>query len=121
MSRWWRIDSDAADDFAVQRLRPAAFKRAFMAALDGEQNEFSRFVRRGRGRQTGETWMKLRTTIFARDDYTCTYCGDRGGRLECDHIHPVSRGGLDDPENLTTACRDCNRSKRDKTLEEWLH
>lgn len=64
-------------------------------------------------------WRALRSTVFERDDFTCTYCGARGGRLECDHIIPVARGGSDDMDNLTTACRSCNQSKRDKLLSEW--
>ena len=65
-------------------------------------------------------WAEIRAAIFARDGFRCTYCGSEGGRLECDHIVPMSRGGGHEPENLTTACASCNRSKRDKTLEEWL-
>lgn len=64
-------------------------------------------------------WYPLRTMVFARDDYTCRYCGQRGGRLECDHVVPLAKGGSNDPENLTTACMPCNRSKRDKLLSEW--
>ena len=65
-------------------------------------------------------WREIRERIFARDDYTCTYCGDRGGKLECDHIYPVAKGGTHEDSNLTTACFKCNRSKRSKTLEEWI-
>jgi hypothetical protein len=64
-------------------------------------------------------WYPLRTFVFARDDYTCRYCGQRGGRLECDHVVPLARGGSNDLDNLTTACMPCNRSKRDKLLSEW--
>ena len=35
-------------------------------------------------------------------------------------IIPLSRGGSNDPENLTAACFECNNSKRDKLLEEWV-
>lgn len=66
-----------------------------------------------------EVWKSIRKRIFERDNYTCTYCGERGGRLECDHIHPVARGGSNDDSNLTTACFSCNRSKRSKTVGEW--
>lgn len=65
-------------------------------------------------------WVALREFVFKRDGFTCQYCGSKGVRLECDHIHPVSKGGDDIIENLTTACVPCNRSKRDKTLAEWL-
>lgn len=66
-----------------------------------------------------DEWKAARLRIFARDDYTCTYCGQRGGELECDHIHPVSRGGTHEDGNLTTACKPCNRSKGTMTVEEW--
>lgn len=48
----------------------------------------------------------------------CTYCP--GAATEIDHIWPISRGGSNDPENLTPACGTCNRSKGSKTLAEWL-
>jgi len=70
-------------------------------------------------RPDANEWREIRARIFARDDYTCQYCGTRGVRLECDHIHPVSKGGSHDDDNLATACFDCNRSKHDKTLDEW--
>jgi hypothetical protein len=64
-------------------------------------------------------WSTIRGMVFERDNYTCAYCGERGGKLECDHIIPHSRGGSDEMGNLTTACFSCNRSKRAKTPEEW--
>ena len=65
-------------------------------------------------------WSEIRMRIFTRDDFTCAYCGVRGERMECDHIVPIARGGSHDDENLTTACKPCNQSKRDKLLSEWL-
>lgn len=65
-------------------------------------------------------WRERRENVFRRDDYTCEYCGDRGGKLECDHVVPVSKGGSNEYSNLVTACFKCNRSKRDKMLGEWL-
>lgn len=50
----------------------------------------------------------------------CAYCGCTSGPFEVDHIIPVSRGGGNDPENLTCACRSCNRSKGAKTINEWV-
>ncbi len=76
-------------------------------------------VERDELRPTASVWRVIRERIFVRDDYTCQYCGERGGRLECDHKHPVARGGSHDDENLVTACRTCNRSKRDKLITEW--
>lgn len=65
-------------------------------------------------------WAKLREFVFGRDDYTCQYCGIRGKSLECDHVVPVSRGGSNDTQNLVTACKTCNQSKRAKLVSEWL-
>lgn len=45
----------------------------------------------------------------------CAYCGSNR-QLEYDHYRPRSRGGV----TTIRACRGCNRSKSDKTLEEWL-
>lgn len=72
----------------------------------------------GFDRPRANEWAVIRARVFARDDFTCVYCGRRGTRLECDHILPVSRGGGHADENLATACFDCNRSKRDRTPKE---
>jgi len=36
-----------------------------------------------------------------------------------DHVHPRSRGGSDEPENMVLACMICNSQKADRTLEEY--
>ncbi len=56
----------------------------------------------------------------ARDNYACQYCGEYAKKLECDHVIPVAHGGGHSLENLKTACFKCNRSKRDKLIEEWM-
>lgn len=70
-------------------------------------------------RPLSHIWRSIRNRIFERDDYTCKYCGERGKKLECDHVVPVSRGGSHEDSNLVTACFSCNRSKRDKLVSEW--
>lgn len=115
----FRIYHDVLFDFEVQRLSPMAFRKAFLAALGGHQNAFSKWIKREKDRPLANEWMVIRARVFARDDYTCTYCGERGKKLQCDHIVPVARGGSHSDENLTTACEPCNRSKGAKMLEEW--
>jgi hypothetical protein len=119
MSGFWLINDEAVDDAAIQLLPTRVFFKKFKAALAGEQNEFSRFIKRGRSRPSGSIWARLRTQVFQRDDFTCQYCGVRGVKLECDHVIPVARGGTEILSNLATACFPCNRSKRDKLLGEW--
>lgn len=65
-------------------------------------------------------YYKLKNEVFERDKYTCQYCGAIGGILEMDHIIPFSKGGPDELNNLATACRKCNRKKKDKSVEEFL-
>ena len=64
-------------------------------------------------------WREISHSVFRRDNYTCQYCGQIGHSLEIDHIIPISKGGSNQPDNLITACRRCNRQKRDKTAEDF--
>jgi 5-methylcytosine-specific restriction endonuclease McrA len=81
---------------------------------------WAKLNRRSRGGGDPTAWPLLRLEVFRRDDFTCQYCDKRGGKLHCDHVVPVSRGGLDHPSNLVTACEPCNLSKRAKPLEVFL-
>ena len=53
-------------------------------------------------------------------DPFCVYCGTTESPFEWDHVIPIARGGLDHPVNLVTACRDCNRKKRDSFPSEFM-
>lgn len=55
----------------------------------------------------------LRFAIFDRDDRTCRYCGQTAPdvKITVDHVIPKTLGGRDEPENLVTACWDCNIGK----------
>lgn len=72
------------------------------------------------GRLPANQWSVIRKRIFARDNYTCQYCGATDRNLHCDHVLPISRGGSNDDENLVTACEPCNCSKHNKTIKEWI-
>jgi len=64
------------------------------------------------------------TFLFARDDYSCQYCGKhkkelRGRQfLTRDHIVPLSRGGDNTWENVVTSCSPCNNRKGDRLPRE---
>ena len=61
-----------------------------------------------------------RANVFARDKYTCQYCGARPPRseLNLDHVIPRSMGGRTTWENVVTSCVDCNRSKGGRTPQQ---
>lgn len=61
-----------------------------------------------------------RKNIYARDRNTCQYCGTKHNpsTLTLDHIVPESKGGPFAWHNLVACCKNCNRKKADKTLEE---
>jgi hypothetical protein len=51
-----------------------------------------------------------RMLVMHRDNHECQHCG-AGHDLTIDHIHPESKGGTNDIENLQVLCRRCNCSK----------
>lgn len=57
-----------------------------------------------------------RRAVFARDGWTCQYCGGTAENL--DHVVPRSRGGLHTWENVVAACRRCNTRKENRSPQE---
>lgn len=71
---------------------------------------------------------RFKRVVFVRDNFTCQACGKRPTwinehglifpdvrKLACDHIHPYSKGGKTELNNLQTLCSKCNGKKKDKT------
>ena len=57
---------------------------------------------------------RLRYSILERAGFRCQACGITaadGAQLHVDHIHPVSKGGTNDPSNLQALCQACNSGK----------
>jgi 5-methylcytosine-specific restriction endonuclease McrA len=64
------------------------------------------------------------TFLFARDHYQCQYCGRHQAALKPresltrDHLIPLSRGGLNQWNNVVTACNHCNTRKGNRMPNE---
>jgi 5-methylcytosine-specific restriction endonuclease McrA len=63
-----------------------------------------------------------RTAIVERDGATCVWCGREPWPrdLTLEHLLPRSRGGHGTPENLTPACRPCNRARRSRPVAAYV-
>jgi 5-methylcytosine-specific restriction endonuclease McrA len=62
-----------------------------------------------------------RRAVFARDRWTCQYCGARSN-LTVDHVVPRSKGGASSWENIVASCAPCNRRKGDlSTTQAGMH
>ena len=59
-----------------------------------------------------------REKILQKFGYQCANC-KWDEHLQIDHIHPRSKGGGDEEENLQVLCGPCNANKRAKTMDEW--
>lgn len=58
-----------------------------------------------------------RRAVFARDGWTCQYCGSRSN-LTVDHVIPRSKGGSSEWDNIVASCAPCNRRKGDMLPEK---
>lgn len=62
--------------------------------------------------RTSLEYRLWRIAVFERDNYTCIWCGKRGGNLEADHIksfasYPELRFAID---NGRTLCHECHKT-----------
>lgn len=63
--------------------------------------------------------------LYELQEGRCAYCGipiyaDIPKDVHVDHMHPLSRGGANSPDNLALSCQPCNQSKGSKTVAEWM-
>lgn len=58
--------------------------------------------------------------LFARDDWTCQYCGIlvTPTTATVEHIVPTAQGGLTSWTNCTTSCSHCNHKKGNRTPDQ---
>ncbi|WP_135556337.1 HNH endonuclease [Paenibacillus cymbidii] len=61
---------------------------------------------------------EFRDYILDRDGRICFFCGGPGDTL--DHLVPRSKGGHTTPVNCVCACNECNQSKANRDLDDYL-
>ncbi len=71
--------------------------------------------------QQGElAGYEIREYLLEKWDRKCAYCGEAATRLEVEHIHPRSNGGSNRISNLALACHDCNQTKGNQDIKDFL-
>lgn len=84
-----------------------------VAALLGLKH-WSRIPRNVVSIRGGKVAQKKRWAVFKRDGYRCRNCSAEHD-LTVDHIHPRSKGGTNNLDNLQTLCARCNSAKGNRT------
>ena len=100
------------------RAKSAAYKHAHpMSRAKWNALRADRTVAASDGTVTSQA---LRSMFASAVD--CPYCGCslKGRRKSLDHIEPLAQGGTHSLRNLVICCWDCNQSKSDLGVAEWL-
>ena len=100
----------------IAERKKAAFTKTALQELQRERRtETTKAMARAHTGNTRELASTVKNQLELSPE--CPYCEDPlGDDPECDHIHPVSKGGLSIPENMVFVCKSCNRLKGRKKL-----
>jgi 5-methylcytosine-specific restriction endonuclease McrA len=109
-NRRWLLNPENREKARVAKRRWAANNRAQV-----NSHQAKRRYRLKEGGYTQSQWNDL----LEQWNHRCAYCG-ADGKLEADHVAPLSRGGKHDIDNILPACQSCNRKKHNKYVIEWL-
>jgi 5-methylcytosine-specific restriction endonuclease McrA len=63
---------------------------------------------------------EVRQYLLEKWGRKCAYCDAENVPLEIEHVQPRSKGGTDRVSNLTLACHDCNQSKGNQDIKDFL-
>ena len=58
--------------------------------------------------------------VFARDNYTCRYCGITSVPMTYDHIKLWEENGEVSEQNGLCTCRKCNKTRGNMDYTEWI-
>lgn len=104
---WWQDHGDGEGSVAIEIIR-----QAFTDLGYSQPSVYTPPKRSNRKRISA----RKRLNVYERDGYACVTCGTHEN-LTIDHIHPVSKGGTNDMDNLQTMCHSCNARKGAKIVE----
>lgn len=125
------LERRAAHRKANPHIKAEADRR-YVANLQNRPTARERYLERMRKDQNKHRANKARAEgVYGVDEIVqmyddqgglCCYCeAPLFGTYDTDHMTPLSRGGRNDWPNLAIACPACNRSKCDKTAEEFMN
>jgi len=63
---------------------------------------------------------EVREYLLKKWGRECAYCGKKDTPLEIEHIKPKSKGGSNRISNLSLACHDCNQTKGNSDIRDFL-
>lgn len=89
----------------ILKMRASAPKGDKSSNWKGGVTEKHRLIR------TSSKYRVWREQVFERDNYTCQTCGQRGGKLQADHIIPLAndKNKIYELSNGRTLCIDCHK------------
>jgi len=107
----------------IGREVPVEQRRKMAASRKGNKSHLWKGGKTSEARllRTVLEYRLWRESVYKRDDYTCQFCGQRGGRLNADHIkrfaeYPELRFAID---NGRTLCEPCH--KKTETYGNYKH
>lgn len=106
-----------------RKANPEKYRKQYNLYYHGEGKE--RIIAIGKRREakkknavatlTSEQWIETLESF----GNCCVYCGEKLINVQQDHVIPVSSGGGYTKKNMLPACKSCNSSKHNHSLEEW--
>jgi 5-methylcytosine-specific restriction endonuclease McrA len=111
-SRWMEVL-----DLVRAGVRPSAehirdIARRYEVSIASVRYDVKRARRHDKPRDapwSGQSTPKVRAAVYARDRWTCQYCGEQGDTIE--HVVPRSMNGPGRTFNLVVSCANCNMAK----------
>ena len=102
LGKWMRGKRASAETRAKQS---AAVKGSLNHSWQGGKTTSNQQIR------AGLAYRQWREAVFLRDEFTCQFCGVRGGRLQADHIKPFFKFPelRLDVSNGRTLCVECHK------------